>query len=42
MKIYKMILENIKTGERVTYTSHRPGAAPAGWKCIAVCGYYEK
>jgi hypothetical protein len=42
MKIYRMIIENIKTGERVVYTSHRAGAAPAGWKCISVCGYYEK
>lgn len=42
MKIYRMIIENLKTGERVSYNSNRPGSAPAGWKCIAVCGYYEK
>lgn len=42
MKIYKMIIENTRTGERSTYTSQRAGASPAGWKCIAVCGYYEK
>jgi hypothetical protein len=42
MKIYRMIIENIRTGERSTYTSQHAGAAPAGWKCISVCGYYEK
>ena len=42
MKIYRMIIENSKTGERATYTSKHAGAAPAGWKCIAVCGYFEK
>ncbi len=42
MKIYRMIIENARTGERSSYTSQRAGAAPAGWKCIAVCGYFIK
>lgn len=42
MNCYRMVIENIKTGERKTYTSATPGAAPAGWKCVGVCGYYEK
>jgi hypothetical protein len=42
MKIYRMIIENLKTGERSTYTSPHQGAAPTGWKCVAVCGSYEK
>ena len=42
MKIYRMLIENIRTGERMTYTSTRQGSAPAGWKCIGVLGYYEQ
>lgn len=48
MKVYKMIVESTrpdpKTGEkeRKSYTSARAGAAPAGYKCIAVVGYFEK
>ena len=42
MKIYRMVIENIKTGERTTYTSHHAGSAPAGWRCVSVCGYYEQ
>ena len=42
MKIYRMLIENIRTGERMTYTSARQGSAPAGWKCIGVLGYYEQ
>lgn len=42
MKIYRMIVENARTRERKQYTSPRPGAAPAGWICISVCGYFEK
>lgn len=42
MKIYRMIIENMRTKERKTYTNSRAGSAPAGWRCVAVCGYYEK
>lgn len=42
MKIYRMVIENTKTAERKTYTSSHAGAAPAGWTCVAICGYYEK
>lgn len=42
MKIYRMIIENARTGERKQYSSQHAGAAPAGWICISVCGYYEK
>lgn len=42
MKIYRMIIENTRTGERSTHTSQRAGAAPAGWICISVCGYFTK
>ena len=41
MKFYRMAIENIKTGKRDTYISKRQGAAPSGWRCIGVCGYYE-
>jgi len=36
-----MAIKNRKTGERDTYISKRQGAAPAGWECIGVCGYFE-
>jgi hypothetical protein len=42
MKIYRMIIENTRTGARSTYTSQRAGASPAGWICISVCGYFIK
>lgn len=42
MKYYRMAIENIKTGERDTYISKRQGAAPSGWRCIGVCGYFEQ
>lgn len=42
MKYYRMIIEHIKTGERKTYVNIRAGLAPAGWRCISVCGYFEK
>lgn len=41
-KYYRMLIENIKTKERKTYISEHPGAAPAGWKCRGVLGYFEK
>lgn len=42
MKYYRMVIEHIKTGERKTYISVHPGTAPAGWRCVGVCGYFEK
>lgn len=47
MKYYRMIIEKTnpkpgETPERKTYVSTHPGAAPAGWKCVSVCGSYEK
>ena len=42
MRYYRMIIENLKTGERTSYVSRHPGAAPAGYKCISVCGFFEK
>ena len=41
-KKYRMRIENIKTKERDTYISERQGAAPAGWKCVGVLGYFEE
>ena len=42
MKYYRMAIENIKTGKRDTYVSKHQGSSPAGWKCVGVCGYFEK
>ncbi len=42
MKFYRMVIENVRTGERSTYISPHQGSAPAGWKCVGVCGYFEK
>jgi hypothetical protein len=47
MKYYHMIIEKKTTKpnepkERKEYISTTQGAAPAGWKCIGVCGYHEK
>lgn len=42
MKFYKMLIENPKTGEKKSYTSKRQGAAPSGWRCVGVLGYFEK
>jgi len=41
MKLYRMKIKNIRTGEQDTYVSKHQGTAPAGWKCIGVLGYYE-
>jgi hypothetical protein len=27
---------------RKEYISTKQGAAPPGWKCVAVCGYHEE
>ena len=42
MKYYHMIVEKWWTGERKEYISKTQGAAPDGWKCVAVCGYHEE
>ena len=42
MKIYHMIIQNRKTGEREIYFHKTQGEHPLGWECIAVCGYHEK
>lgn len=39
MKYYHMIVE--KDGKRKEHISPKQGSAPAGWKCIGVCGYHE-
>ena len=41
-KYYHMIVERLWTGERKEYISKTQGAAPPGWKCIAVCGFHEE
>lgn len=48
MKFYKMIIEPIRAlpgdgeKERKSYTSPKAGAAPCGYRCVAVVGYFEK
>lgn len=41
-RFFRMKIENIRTGEKSTYISERQGAAPPGWRCIGVLGYYDK
>lgn len=42
MKFYHMIIEKDgKPETRREYIHPRQGSAPAGWKCIGVCGYHE-
>lgn len=41
MKIYRMKIQNKRTGETKTYTSPKQGSAPTGYKCIGVLGYLE-
>lgn len=46
-KFFKMLCipathDDNDRSEWQVYTSSRQGAAPAGWKCIAVLGYFEK
>ncbi len=41
MKIYKMIVEHLKNGERRAYIAKRQGEHPAGWKTVSVCGCIE-
>lgn len=45
MKYYHMIIQHVRDKDGTTrreYISTHQGAAPAGWKCIAVCGYHEE
>lgn len=42
MRFFRMKIENIRTKEQDTYISKQQGAAPSGWRCIGVLGYYEK
>lgn len=46
-KFYKMLIvpAGAADGDKTnckTYVSTRQGSAPAGWRCIAVLGYFEK
>lgn len=47
MKFYHMIIER-KSGwseapeGRKEYISTHQGAAPEGWRCVAVCGFHEE
>lgn len=47
MKYYHMIIErlcgwDISPEGRREYISTKQGAAPDGWRCVAVCGYHEE
>jgi hypothetical protein len=48
MKYYHMIIQRPgparwgETDGRREYISTKQGSAPAGWVCIAVCGYHEE
>lgn len=42
MKIYHMVIENLKTKERRVFMNQHQGSAPQGWRCVSVCGYHEK
>ena len=48
MKYYHMIIgkeweeAHGDTSTRREYTSKKQGAAPSGWRCIGVCGCFEK
>ena len=41
-RFFRMKIVNIRTGETDTYISERQGAAPSGWRCTGVLGYYDK
>ena len=41
MKIYTATLNGDISPRRTTYNSPRQGAAPEGWKCVGVAGYFE-
>ena len=40
-RYFRNVVKHNKTGERDTYVSERQGSAPAGWKCVGVCGMFE-
>ena len=43
VRFYRMLIQNIKTGEKKTYVSQHQGGSPGfPWKCVGVLGYYEK
>lgn len=43
MKIYHMIIQKGEDeSTRKEYLSKHQGSAPAGWKCVGVCGYHEE
>ena len=42
MKFYRMKIVNLRTGEVGTYVSVHQKAAPAGWRCVGVLGFFEK
>ena len=42
MKLYHMVIQRgDDPSTRREYIHQRQGAAPAGWKCVGVCGYHE-
>ena len=41
MKYYRNVVVNIRTGVKDTYVSERQGSAPAGWRNVGVCGFFE-
>ena len=43
MKYFRMLIENVKTGEKKTYISTTQGRGSGyPWKVTCVLGYYEK
>lgn len=51
MKYYHMIVEKLPpyynpnanmTHTRTEYINAKQGHAPAGWRCVGVCGYHEE
>lgn len=42
MRYYRMIVEPKAGGAREVYINTRQGAAPNGYKCTGVLGYYDK
>ena len=44
-KYYHMIIQRLSDLDgdtRREYIDTKQGAAPPGWKCVAVCGYHVK
>lgn len=45
MKCYHMIIQrpaDLDGKTRREYISTQQGSAPAGWRCVAVCGYHDE